>query len=103
MININDIKIPIIAIAAKLLLIIVFHRWFSGFVGESEWRKPTPIPENFNNVYIWPPGVNWLGTPVSEDFEEDEFKKQVQEDYRKYLNNRKEEIRQNKERLNEKK
>ncbi len=103
MININDIKIPTIVVTTVLILIVIFHSWFSRFVGENEWIRPTPIPETLENVYVWPPGVNWLGTPISENFEVDEFKKKIQEDYKKYLKERKETIEKNKQLLNNRK
>lgn len=87
MISKDDIRIPIILVITGLISLVFFHAWFTSFVGESEWKKPTPIPETLDNLYIWPKGVNYLGTPEAESI--DTFRQNVIEDYKQYLEKRK--------------
>ncbi len=87
MIRRDDIRIPIILSITGLIALIIFHAWFSSFVGEDDWKKPTPIPSILENLYIWPEGVNYLGTPQSEKI--DTFRQDVIDDYKKYLEKRK--------------
>ena len=86
MISKEDIRIPIIFLVAGLISLMIFHAWFSSFVGEDEWKKPTPIPENLENIYIWPKGMNYLGTPVVDTV--DPFRQKVIDDYKKFMEKR---------------
>ena len=86
MISKEDIRIPIIFLVAGLISLMIFHAWFSSFIGEDEWKKPTPIPENLENIYIWPQGMNYLGTPEVETV--DPFRQKVIDDYKKIMEKR---------------
>ena len=89
MINFSENKVPIIFGGLVILLIIFFHSWFSSYVGVEDWKRATPIPDQLENPYFWPPGVNYLGTPVPNDNFTDPFRKQVMEDYEKFMQMRK--------------
>lgn len=86
MIRKEDIRIPIIVLAAGLISLVVFHSWFSSFIGEDDWKGPTPVPETLNNVYVWPKGLDYLGNPKNESI--DPFRQKVIEDYKKYMEKR---------------
>tara|TARA_B100000965_G_C19534834_1_gene732854 strand:- start:706 stop:1005 length:300 start_codon:yes stop_codon:yes gene_type:complete len=82
----DDIRIPIVFVIVGLISLMIFHAWFSSFIGEDEWKKPTPIPESLENLYIWPKGVNYLGTPEAESI--DPFRQKVIDNYKKYMEKR---------------
>ena len=63
MINKEDLKYPLIILFC-IFILVIFHVWFSSFVDEDDWRRPTPIPDRLENPYYWPPNVNYLGTPI---------------------------------------
>jgi hypothetical protein len=90
MINKENISAPIIIIIIGLISLVLFHAWFSSFVGEDEWKGPTPIPDSLNDIYVWPSGVNYLGTPIPEGLEIDPFRKNIIEDYKKFMQKRRE-------------
>ena len=87
MINKEDLKYPLIILFC-IFILVIFHVWFSSFVDEDDWRRPTPIPDRLENPYYWSPNVNYLGTPIPENQEMDPFRKQVIEDYKKFMEKR---------------
>ena len=42
-----------------------------------------------DNIYVWPKGLNYLGTPIPKDNEIDPFRKKIITDYHIYMNERK--------------
>ena len=50
--------------------------------------KPTPIPDSLDNIYNWPPNVNYLGTPIPDNQGMDPFRKKIIEDYRIFMEKR---------------
>ena len=66
----------------------VFHIWFSSHIEEEHWKRPTPIPDSLDNIYSWPPNVNFLGTPIPENQRIDSFRKKIIEDYKIYMEKR---------------
>tara|TARA_B110000438_G_scaffold152531_1_gene146550 strand:- start:1622 stop:1921 length:300 start_codon:yes stop_codon:yes gene_type:complete len=89
MIRREDLNIPLMIFIIGLLSLVIFHSWFSSFIGEDEWKKPTPIPGVPDNIYVWPKGLNYLGTPIPKDNEIDPFRKKIITDYHIYMNERK--------------
>lgn len=88
MINFSENKLPVIAGISIIIVIIFFHAWFSSYVGVEDWQRPTPVPDTLENPYFWPPGVNYLGTPVPGEQKIDPFRQQVIDDYKKFMQKR---------------
>ena len=76
MVNKEDLKYPFIIIFC-LFLLVIFHIWFSSHVEEEHWKRPTPIPDSLDNIYNWPPNVNYLGTPIPDNQVMDPFRKKI--------------------------
>ena len=72
MVNKEDLKYPFIILFC-LFLLVIFHVWFSSHVEEEHWKRPTPIPDSLDNIYNWPPNVNYLGTPIPDNQVMDPF------------------------------
>lgn len=87
MVNKEDLKYPFIILFC-LFLLVIFHVWFSSHVEEEHWKRPTPIPDSLDNIYNWPPNVNYLGTPIPDNQLMDPFRKKVIEDYRIFMEKR---------------
>tara|TARA_B100000405_G_scaffold79864_1_gene55340 strand:+ start:2501 stop:2806 length:306 start_codon:yes stop_codon:yes gene_type:complete len=87
MVNKEDLKYPFIILFC-LFLLVIFHVWFSSHVEEEHWKSPTPIPDSLDNIYNWPPNVNYLGTPIPDNQVMDPFRKKIIEDYRIFMEKR---------------